>query len=72
MGARNEIETAVRKNILAWEDGDEGLPSDCARKIVRVVLGHERLIEAMIEPGHLGGEIERLGRKRLQLGKCDL
>jgi hypothetical protein len=58
MGALQDIEDAVRRIIVAWEDTGE-YPSSCAQKIVARVLAHERLFDARTELRHVDGKIQR-------------
>ena len=54
------IEDEVRRKLRRWEDSDE-LPSEAAHDLVRVVLGHQFVNEAMRELKHPRAEIDGIG-----------
>ena len=52
MAAISVIESDVARFLLDWEDDGSRLPSDAARQLVQLILGHKFLYQAIGELGH--------------------
>lgn len=66
--ALNEIEGLVRKYLYWWE-GSDVLPSEAARQVVRLVLGHNRVEHAL---GEIKGRASRARDPGLRVRSRDM